>query len=152
MWQIVVQLPENYVSLQTSDWSIATSISWVDSYTHTAFPGCIKVKSRQRSSFWELVWLQAIILQVPHTGAEILKCLKPVTVLCSVLHVMRFSSEFQKKTSHQYRPFQCQVLITCWYLKEISPIRSNNKTDARINGIKSLSPMNKTWHDINFVA
>ena len=52
-------------------------------------------------------------------------------VLCSVPHVMRFSSEFLKKTSHQYRSFQCQVcmckkktLIDCrnMHLAGISPI------------------------------
>ena len=28
----------------------------------------------------------------------------------------------------------------------------NNKTDARVNGMKSLLPMKRTCHDINFVV
>ena len=51
--------------------------------------------------------------QIPHTGAEILRCLTPAMVLCSVPHMMRFSSEFLKKISRQYRTFQCQV-CSCW--------------------------------------
>jgi len=50
-----------------------------------------------------------LLLQVPHTGAEILKCLIPAMVFCSVPRVRRSFSEFLKKISHQYRPFQCQV-------------------------------------------
>ena len=48
-------------------------------------------------------------VQDPHTGAEILKCLTPAMVLCSVPHVMRSSSEFLWETFYLYRTFRCQV-------------------------------------------
>ena len=53
-------------------------------------------------------------MQVLPTGAEILKCLVPMVVSCSVLHVMKSFSGLQQEISHQSKAYQnlvCEAIL-----------------------------------------
>ena len=84
------------------------------------------------------------------TGAEILKCLGPTMVSCSVLHVMKSSSGLEQKISHQSKAYQhmvCKVMLHLSYVTECKlivrvgaiPKWHKNSCDYLFNDISSRS-------------